>query len=135
MHQDAERILFTEAEIACRVKELGQKITQEYAHTKSLLVVGILKGATVFMSDLIREINLPIQIDYMTVSSYGNSSCSSQNIVVKEDISASIAGKHILLIEDIIDTGHTMKFLLDYLGQKDPATLQICTFWTNLLAA
>ncbi len=127
MHQDAERILFTEAEIARRVRELGQKITQDYAQLESLMVVGILKGATVFMSDLIREINLPIQIDYMVASSYGNSSCSSQNIIVKKDISAPITGKHILLVEDIIDTGYTMQFLFDYLGQRNPASLQVCS--------
>ncbi|MCQ2560393.1 MAG: hypoxanthine phosphoribosyltransferase, partial [Clostridia bacterium] len=128
MHQDAESILFTEAEIARRVRELGQRITQDYAQAGQLLVVGILKGAAVFMSDLIREIKLPLQIDYMLVSSYANSASSSGKITIKKDLSVPIAGLNVLLVEDIVDTGNTLHFLLDYLGQREPASLKICTF-------
>jgi len=97
-------VLFTEEEVKLKIKELARKITCDYAG-QDILVVGILKGAFIFMADLVREIELPLQLDFMDVSSYGHSTVSSGEVRIMKDLEESIEGKNVLIVEDIIDTG------------------------------
>lgn len=127
MENDLKSILVTEEEITKKVKELGQVITNDYQE-KRLLVVGILKGSIVFMSDLIRKINLPLEIDFMEVSSYGNTTESSGAVRILKDLDVDIQGWDVLIVEDIIDTGLTLKYLMKNLEARKPASLKICTF-------
>jgi hypoxanthine phosphoribosyltransferase len=122
-----ERVLFTETEIATRVADLGQQISRDYAGRR-LLVVGVLTGASVFLCDLIRQIKLPLAIDFMTVSSYGAATRSSGVVRILKDLEAPLAGKDVLLIEDIVDTGLTLSYLLDNLHARQPASLRSCSF-------
>ena len=111
---DMKELLFDEETIKNRVEELGKEITKHYENDESeLVVVGILRGSTLFFADLIRNINLPILIDFMAISSYGNTSESGVVKIVK-DLEADVTGKNILIVEDIIDTGKTLKYLLNY---------------------
>lgn len=126
MQNDIGRVLLSEAEIAAKVKELGDKLTEEY-RGKELLVVGILKGSNVFMSDLIRQINIPLKIDFMMVSSYGNATESTGVVKIIKDIEQSISGKHLLIVEDIIDSGLTLKYLTEMLETRKPASIKLCT--------
>lgn len=126
MQNDIGRILLSEAEIVAKVKELGDKLTEEY-RGKELLVVGILKGSNVFMSDLIRQINIPLKIDFMMVSSYGNATESTGVVKIIKDIEQSISGKHLLIVEDIIDSGLTLKYLTEMLETRKPASIKLCT--------
>lgn len=120
------KVLVSRAELECRVKELGAAISRDYAG-KELVLVGILKGAAVFMADLMREISFPVAIDYMSVSSYGNSSTSSGVITIKQDINTDIRGKHVLLVEDLIDTGLTLQHLKQLFALRQAASVSICT--------
>jgi hypoxanthine phosphoribosyltransferase len=126
LHDTIKEVLISKEEIQKRVKELGQEITRDY-DGQSLLVVCILKGAVNFMSDLIREIDCPLGIDFMAVSSYGNSTTSSGDVMILKDLESSIAGKNLLIVEDIIDTGLTLKYLLENLGARKPKSIKICT--------
>lgn len=124
--KDVEKILITEAELAKRTKELGKKISEDYAG-KKILALGILKGSVVFLSDLIRNIEPEVSIDFMTVSSYGNSSQSSGELKIKKDLDTDISGKDVLIVEDIIDSGVTLSKLKEVLLRRNPASLKICT--------
>ena len=126
MKNDIGRVLLSEAAIVAKVKELGDKLTEEY-RGKELLVVGILKGSNVFMSDLIRQINIPLKIDFMMVSSYGNATESTGVVKIIKDIEQSISGKHLLIVEDIIDSGLTLKYLTEMLETRKPASIKLCT--------
>ena len=110
MYQDMERIFFTKEQIAEAVKKLGQRITEDYAG-KAPVMVCILKGASLFFADLIREIDLPLTIDFMVVSSYGASTVSSGEVRLIKDLDRSIMGKDVILVEDIVDTGMTLQYL------------------------
>ena len=124
---DIGDILLTEEEIAAKVAELGRQITADYAG-RSLTLVSVLKGSLPFMADLMRHILLPLRIDLMEVSSYGGTSTESSGLVrIMKDLSASIAEEDVLLVEDIIDTGLTLNYLIRYLRGKNPASLRICT--------
>lgn len=127
MENCIKEILFTEEEIKAKVRDLGKKITEDY-QGKDLLVICILKGAMPFMADLIREIKLPLQIDFMAVSSYGASTVSSGVVRIIKDLDTSIENKHILIVEDIIDTGLTLKYLVKNLKNRGPASVNVCTF-------
>ena len=127
MEKDLAKILITEADIRAKVLELGQLITEAY-QGRQLLVVGILKGSVVFMSDLIRAINLPLEIDFMEVSSYGKSTQSSGAVRILKDLATDLAGWDVLIVEDIIDTGLTLTYLSKLLRARKPASLKICTF-------
>jgi hypoxanthine phosphoribosyltransferase len=122
-----DRIIITEEEIKKRVAELGAQITEDYKD-KDLFIISILKGATVFMSDLIRQIKLPLEIDFMSLSSYGASTKTSGVVRMLRDLDQEIAGKHILVVEDIVDTGLTLSYLRENLLVRKPASLKICTF-------
>jgi hypoxanthine phosphoribosyltransferase len=124
---DIGEILLTEEAIAAKVAELGHRIAEDYAG-RNLTLVSVLKGSLPFMADLMRQIALPLRIDLMEVSSYGGASTESSGLVrILKDLSASIAEEDVLLVEDIIDTGLTLNYLVRYLRGKNPASLRICT--------
>lgn len=127
MYKDVEEILFSKEEISDKVKEIGKQISTDYNKDDEIVVVGVLKGANVFMADLIREIDIPVYIDFMAVSSYGYSTESSGVVRILKDLDLEIEGKHILIIEDIIDTGLTLKYLTDNLKARNIKSLKICT--------
>ena len=125
MHKVTETLL-TEEEIRSKVKELGKKIESDF-QGEDLLVVGILKGACVFVSDLIRNINLDVNMDFMSVSSYGKATQSSGTVRILKDLDVDIEGKNVLIVEDIIDTGLTLKNLFETLKTRNPKSLKLCT--------
>jgi len=121
-----EKILFSKADIDNKVHELGSLISNDY-DGQDLLVVGILKGAAVFMADLIRAMSIDVSIDFMALSSYGASSKSTGVVRILKDLDKSIEGRHVLIVEDIVDTGLTMSYLLKILKARNPASVSICT--------
>jgi hypoxanthine phosphoribosyltransferase len=127
LHDDVAEILLDEAAISAKVAELGKQISADYAG-QQLTLVSVLKGSLPFMADLMRSIEIPVRIDLMEVSSYGGTATESSGLVrILKDLSASIADEHVLIVEDIIDTGLTLNYLIRYLRGKAPATLRICT--------
>ncbi len=126
MELDVKDIILSEEEIQAKVKELGEKISQDFAG-KDLYVVGILKGASVFMSDLIRHISIPLTMDFMAVSSYGTASESTGEVKIIKDLDFSVIGKTVLIVEDIIDTGTTLSYLTELLQKRGVETVKICT--------
>ncbi len=119
------RIVFDEETIAARVKELGAEITDAYPDGE-VLVLGLLKGSFIFLSDLVRQINRPIHLDFLVASSYGSGTVSSGNVRLLYSPETPLEGKHILIVEDIIDSGRTMQKLLGLLAEKHPASLAVC---------
>jgi hypoxanthine phosphoribosyltransferase len=127
LHEDVGQILVSEEQIARKVAELGARISTDYAG-RTLTLVSVLKGSLPFMADLMRAIELPLRIDLMEVSSYGGSNTESSGLVrILKDLSASIEGEDVLIVEDIIDTGLTLNYLIRYLRGKNPKSLRICT--------
>lgn len=127
LRNDMAQILFEEDEIQARVHELGAQITKDYAD-KNLLVVGILKGAIVFLADLLRSIELKLRLDFMAVSSYGDAVESSGVVRILKDLEQSLEGKDVLIVEDIVDSGLTLKYLVQNLSSRRPNSLRVCTF-------
>lgn len=125
-----QEILFSEEELHRRVMELGQEVRRDYQNMKDfdgrLLVVGMLRGSFIFMADLVRAIDLHCEIDFMQTSSYGNSTESSGNVRIVKDLS-NIEGQHILMVEDIVDSGNTMDYVLRLLKSRNPASLKLCS--------
>jgi len=129
IHEDIEEVLISADEIQEKLGELAKQISEDY-RDKDLLLVGVLKGAFVFMSDLARHIELPLEFDFMAVSSYGSATKSSGVVRILKDLDYEISGRHVLLVEDIIDSGLTISYLLRYLQARGPASLEICSlFW------
>ena len=126
MHQDVERILYTKEELAARVKELAEQLKQDY-QGKDLVMACVLRGSYIFMADLTRAIDLPMTVDFMVVSSYGSGTTSSGQVEIKKDLSDSIEGKHLVIVEDILDTGNTLYYLMQMLKLRQPASIRICT--------
>ncbi|MGL5675339.1 MAG: hypoxanthine phosphoribosyltransferase [Cellulosilyticaceae bacterium] len=126
MEKDIKQVLLSAEQIADKVKELGEQITRDY-EGQELLVVGILKGSNVFMSDLVRKIQMPMKMDFMVVSSYGNATESTGVVKIIKDIEESLEGKHLLIVEDIIDSGLTLKYLKQMLETRKPASIKLCT--------
>lgn len=122
---DVESVLFSQEEIARRVAELGAQISKDYEGKRPVLVC-VLRGAVVFLADLMRAISIPFTADFMAVSSYGNASESSGVVRIQKDLDESIQGRHVLLVEDIIDSGRTLEYLLRTLRQRNPASLRTC---------
>lgn len=121
-------VILSEEDLRARVKELGEQITEEYGPLGGeLVLVGILKGSFVFLADLARAIDLPVSIDFIGLSSYGDETESSGVVRVTSDLSKPIEGKHLLIVEDIVDTGLTMRYLLDNLRTRGPATIKLCS--------
>ena len=125
MYQDVEKVLIRADDIHKRVAELGRQITEEYAG-KELLMVGILKGAVTFFADLIRAIDLPLTTDFMALTSYGASSTTSGVVRILKDLDKPCKDKHMLIVEDIVDTGLTLKYLTEALKLREPASVKIC---------
>ncbi len=126
MEMDIANVLLTGEAIKRRIAELGEEITQDYQGSE-LLVLGILKGAVLFMADLIREIKLPLTFDFMAVSSYGASTYSSGVVRILKDVERSVEGVHILIVEDIVDTGLTLKYLKENLSRRNPESVKVVT--------
>ena len=128
------RIVYSEEQIAARVAELGADITRFYQDGE-LLVLGLLKGSFIFLSDLVRKIERPLQVDFLVASSYGDSTVSSGNVRLLYDPETELEGKHILLVEDIVDTGRTLSRLMDLLQARKPRSLDICALLHKQVAS
>ena len=125
MHNDIEKILLSEQQIQTRIQELGEILTKEYAD-KNPVIVGVLKGVVVFYADMIRHIQVPCQMDFMWISSYAGTD-STGKMLVRQDVSADIEGRHVLILEDIFDTGNSLEFTVNHLKKQNPASIKICT--------
>ena len=125
MHHDIERILLTEEQIQNRIKELGRELYEEYKD-KNPVVVGVLKGVVIFYADMIRAMEFPCQMDFMCVSSYQGTQSTGRTMVSK-DLSTDIYGRHVLILEDIFDTGSSLQFICNHLANKGALSLKICT--------
>jgi hypoxanthine phosphoribosyltransferase len=130
---DVERVLISTEEIQAKIAEMGKQITADYAG-RDLMLVGVLKGAVIFMVDLARAIDLPVEIDFMATSSYGASTESSGVVRILKDLDRSIDGRHILIVEDIVDTGLTLKYLCEILEGRNPASIRICALLNKVKA-
>jgi len=119
-------VLYTPDQLAKRVAELGKEIEHDY-QGKDLVLLGVLKGSFVFMADLARAIDLPLAVDFIALSSYGDSTESSGVVKISSDLTKPIADKHVVIVEDIVDTGLTMRYLLDNLATRHPASVKLCT--------
>ncbi len=118
----------TEKEIEEKVTELANRINKDYRDSEKLIIVGLLKGSLPFMADLIRKLELPVFIDFMTVSSYGEDTVSSREVKILKDMDENIMGYDVLIVEDIIDTGLTLRKIVEILKNRDPKSLKLCTF-------
>ena len=126
MEQDVERVLFSEEELSRRVGEIAAQIDADYVGREPLLV-SVLRGSFVFMADLVRKITLPCTVDFMAVSSYGTGSSSSGQVKIIKDLSEQIEGKDVIVVEDILDSGNTLSYLLEILKARQPASIRLCT--------
>ena len=126
MIRDVKEILYTEEQLKDRIAELGAQITADY-EGKDLVLASVLRGSYIFMADLSRQIKLPLTIDFMAVSSYGSGTSSSGQVEIKKDLSDSIEGKDLIIVEDILDSGNTLYYLMDILRARKPASIRICT--------
>jgi len=124
MERDIKQILLTEEQIQNKIEELGKILTEEY-RDKNPIVVGVLKGVAIFYADMIRKIKVPCQMDFMWISSYQGT--NSKEMLVRQDVTADVKGRHILILEDIFDTGNSLDFTVKHLLSKEPASLKICT--------
>ena len=125
MQQDMQQILFTQEQVAARVREMAAQISRDYAG-KTPLVVGILRGSFIFMADLVRAMEVPLTLDFMVASSYGAGTVSSGKVKIGLDLQEDIAGRDVLLVEDILDTGNTLSKLVAELKGRQPASLKLC---------
>jgi len=127
MHDDIERVLFTQEELQEKVAAMGKKISEDYQNaSEDVFCVGILKGAVVFYTDLVRSISLPVQFDFMIASSYGNETSTSGSVKLLKDLDYDVEGKHLIIIEDIIDSGTTMQYLMRILRERRPKSIKLC---------
>lgn len=125
MERDIQKILLTEEQIHGRIAQLGEILTEEYKD-KNPVIVGVMKGVVIFYSDMIRNIKTQCQMDFMWISSYAGTE-STGNMIVRRDVSCDIKGRHVLILEDIFDTGNSLDFTVKHLLSKDPASVKICT--------
>ena len=125
MEKNIEKVLVSEEQIKAKVEELAAQLSAEYAD-KDPVFVGVLKGVVIFFADMVRKIRIPCEIDFMCISSYGGTD-STGSVVVKKDVSVDLKGRHVVILEDIYDTGNSLSFVYDYLLSKEPASLKICT--------
>lgn len=126
MHNDIEEVLITQKQLQHKVAELGQQISRDYKGRAPLLLC-VLKGALMFVADLARAIELPLEMDFMVISSYGSATESSGVVRIVKDLEEPIAGKDVLVVEDIVDSGLTLNYLLEVLRTRNPASLRVCT--------
>ena len=127
MEEMRKEILFSRDEIRKRVQEMADRISRDYAG-RELVVIGVLKGAFIFMADLIRAMNIPCKVDFVRAASYGAGQESSGKVVMTKDIETSIAGRDVLIVEDIVDTGLTLTHLVNWLKERNPVSLKVCVF-------
>ena len=123
--RDIERVLITEQQIQDKLRELGEQITRDY-EGRELLLLGVLKGAFVMMADLSRHIRIPLEVDFMAVASYGQGTTSSGVVRILKDLDRDITGRHVVIVEDIVDSGLTLNYLLKNLRGRRPASLEVC---------
>jgi hypoxanthine phosphoribosyltransferase len=123
-------VLISEERLHTRIGELAEEISADYAG-RELVVIGVLKGAVFFIADLVRRLDMPCELDFMAVSSYGSSTHSSGVVRILKDLDAVIAGRHVLVVEDIVDSGLTLSYLLKNLASREPASLEICALLTK----
>lgn len=128
MLDDIKEVLFTKEQMSDMVKRMGEEITRDY-EGKNLLLVSILKGSVIIMADLMREIKIPAEIDFMAVSSYGSDVKTSGTVKILKDLDRDIAGYDILIVEDILDSGKTLSYLMDILSARNPSSIKICTLF------
>jgi hypoxanthine phosphoribosyltransferase len=126
MHEDIQEILYTEEEIKAKVKELGRRLSEDYKDLNPLCIC-VLKGAAPFMTDLVRSMDIPLEMDFMAVSSYGASTKSSGVVRIIKDLDASVEGRHVIIVEDIIDSGLTLSHLIDLLRHRNAASIKVVT--------
>ena len=124
--RELERIVYTPEEIAVRVREMGAEITRSFPPDEELLVLGLLKGSFIFLSDLVREIARPVQVDFLVASSYGSGTTSSGKLDLLYDPDAEFAGRHVIIVEDIVDSGNTVNRLVPLLEARGPRSLEMC---------
>jgi len=129
--KDLERTLLSKDEIEARVTELAKQISAEYANTEGLYIIGILKGAFIFLADLTRKITVPHKVDFMALSSYGATAESTGEVRIIMDLRQPIVGEHVLIVEDIVDSGNTLHYLQRLLKGRKPATLKTCVLVTK----
>jgi hypoxanthine phosphoribosyltransferase len=125
LERNIEKILLTEEQIQARITELGEILTEDYKD-KNPIVVGVMKGVVVFYADMIRKIKTPCQMDFMWISSYAGTE-STGNMIVRRDVSSDIKGRHVLVLEDIFDTGNSLDYTVKHLLAKEPASVKVCT--------
>jgi hypoxanthine phosphoribosyltransferase len=126
MEKDLKKILLDENAIKKKIEKLGNQISQDYKGKKPILVC-ILRGAVIFLSDLMRSIEIPVQIDFMSLSSYGDSTQSSGVVKIRKDIDVDIVDRDVIIVEDIVDSGLTLDYIFEYLQKHNPASVKICT--------
>ena len=126
MRKDIQEVLLDEETLAKRIKEMGEQISKDY-EGKEVIVIGILKGSVIFVADLVREVTVPVSFDFMAVSSYGNRTTKTGTVRILKDLDYDIEGKHVLIVEDIIDSGVTLSYLIEHLAGRKPASLKLCT--------
>ena len=119
-------VLISEKAIAARVEALAREISEHFADTEKLVVVGLLRGSFIFIADLVRELDLPVEVDFLEVSSYGNSTESSREVRILKDLRGEIEGRDLLVVEDIVDTGRTLSHVLDILATRHPKRVEVC---------
>lgn len=125
LEQDIERVVISREEIKATCEKLGKQLTEDY-QGKDVLVVGILRGAALFMMDIIREMDCHLEMDFMDVSSYHGGTSSSGEVKIIKDLDSRVEGRHILIVEDIIDTGHTLRYIMDLLKYRKAASVKVC---------
>lgn len=128
MHDDVKEILFTQEQIRDCVHEMGAQITRDYSGKDDLVVVSVLRGAAIFMADLVREIQLPLEMDFMAVSSYGSAAQTSGVVKIVKDLDTPIEGKHVIIAEDILDSGLTLERVVKMLAERNPASIEVAAF-------
>ena len=126
MERDIQQVLFTEEQLKQRVEEIARQINEDYAD-QEILLISVLRGSFIFMADLARKITRPCRIDFMSVSSYGKGTKSSGQVQITKDLSEDITGRNIIVIEDILDSGNTLSYLLEILKARKPASIRLCT--------
>lgn len=126
LEKDIESVLFSEEQLKRRVREIAAEIEKDYAG-KEIMLISVLRGSFVFMADLCRAIDLPCTLDFMSVSSYGKGTTSSGQVQITKDLSEDISGRHVIVIEDILDSGNTLSYLLKLLENRHPASIRLCT--------
>ena len=126
LEKDIQEVLFSEEQLKTRVNEIAQEIERDYAG-KEIMLISVLRGSFIFMADLCRAIDLDYTLDFMSVSSYGKGTSSSGQVQITKDLSEDISGRHIIVVEDILDSGNTLSYLLKILEHRHPASIRLCT--------